>query len=351
MAQDPLHSYHELPVSEVVDETAEARSFAFEIPSDLEELFRYRAGQFLTFRVPWQNMELQRCYSLCSSPAWNEVPRVTVKRIADGRVSNWLNDHVKVGDGLRVLPPEGRFVLHDSERPLLFFAGGSGITPVLSLIKTALVSSRRRLKLVYANSDRESVIFREELGELAQQHADRFELRHHLDCDRGFLDVAGARAQIAGWEHADPYVCGPAEFMDIVEDALEASGIEHGRIAIERFVSPTDPDRAPQPTAAPALATASEVPERIVIKLEGTTHELPYQAGRTLLETAKDAGLVPPFACEEGYCSTCMARLKRGTVEMRVNDALTDRDLADGWILTCQGVPTSAECQIDWDEM
>ncbi len=349
MAQDPLNSYHELRVSEVIDETAEARSFAFEIPAGLRELFRYRAGQFLTFRVPWQEIELQRCYSLCSSPEWNEVPRVTVKRIAEGRVSHWFNDHLKVGDGIRVLPPEGRFVLHESERPLLFLAGGSGITPVLSLIKTALVSTRRRIKLVYANRDREAAIFRDVLDGLAQRHSDRFELRHHLDCDRGFLDAGGARAQIAGWEDCDPYVCGPAEFMDIVEDALEASGIEHARIAIERFVSPTDPDRAQELAAEPA--TESEAPEKIVIRLEGARHEVPYQTGRTLLETAKDAGLQPPFACEEGYCSTCMARLKRGSVAMRVNDALTERDLADGWILTCQGVPTSAECEIDWDEM
>ena len=148
MASDPLHSYHELRVSEVIEETPEARSFAFEIPAGLEELFRYRAGQFLTFHVPWQEMELSRCYSLCSSPEWQEAPRVTVKRIADGRISNWFNDHVKVGDALRVLPPEGRFVLRESEQPLLFFAGGSGITPVLSLIKSALVSTRRRLKLL-----------------------------------------------------------------------------------------------------------------------------------------------------------------------------------------------------------
>ncbi len=347
MQADPKHVYYDLTVAAVVRETKDARSFVFGIPDALSDLFSYQAGQFLTFRVPFEGMELQRCYSLCSSPQWDEPHRVAVKRVADGRISNWFNDVVEVGHRVRVLPPEGRFVLHETDRPMALFSGGSGITPVLSLIKTALLTTGRRLKLVYANRDRDSIIFRDELERVRERYADRFELVHHLDVDRGFLDVGGAKAQLAGWEEAEFYICGPEPFMDTVEEVLATLGTDRHRIFIERFVSPTDPDRSPVREEAPQ----GEVPDAIVIHLEGETHTVPYESGKTLLETAREAGLRPSFACEEGYCSTCMARLKRGSVAMRVNDALTERDLADGWILTCQGVPTSAECEIDWDEM
>jgi 3-ketosteroid 9alpha-monooxygenase subunit B len=346
MADDPKHSFHKLVVSDIVNETGDARSFAFAIPDELRELFEYQAGQFLTFRVPWNGMVIQRSYSLCSSPERREAHRVAIKRVDDGRVSNWFNDSVKVGDRLEVLPPEGRFVLTESDRPLLLYSGGSGITPVISLIKSALSQTKRRIKLVYANRDRGSIIFGAELEALVRD-GDRLELVHHLDAARGFLDVPGAVAHAAGWEEAEVYICGPAEFMDVVESALESLGIERSRVHVERFVSPTDADRA-QPQTAVA-APAGDSPTEITIALDGSTHQVPYIQGRTLLETARDAGLMPPFACEEGYCSTCMARLMRGTVLMRVNDALSQRDLDDGWILTCQGVPTSGECQIDYD--
>jgi 3-ketosteroid 9alpha-monooxygenase subunit B len=347
MAEDPRHQYYELTVAEVISETADAASFVFAIPDELRSLFSYCAGQFLTFRVPWQGMELQRCYSLASSPERGEGHKVTVKRIDDGRISNWFNDELRAGSRIRVLPPEGRFVLRASDRKILLFSGGSGITPVISLIKTALVSSERPLKLVYANRDRDAIIFREELERLVAAHPTRLEVVHHLDMDRGFLDVGGAKAHLAGWEDADVYLCGPAEFMDVVEDALEAVGVERAHIHVERFVSPTDPDRAAD--AAAPVPSGDAFPAEIVLKLDGATHRLPYTPGKTLLETAKEADLTPPFACEEGYCSTCMAKLVRGQVSMRTNDALTARDLEDGWILTCQGVPQSDECEIDWD--
>ena len=227
--------------------------------------------------------------------------------------------------------------------------GGSGITPVVSLIKSALRTTERRIRLVYANRDRDSIIFRDELESLAAAHPERFRLVHHLDVDRGFLDAGGAKEHLAGIEDAEFYLCGPALFMSVVEDALDVAGIERSRVLVERFVSPTDPDRVEQ-SAAPAPAS-DEVPEQIVIVLEGAEHRVPYTAGKTLLESARDAGLSPPFACEEGYCSTCMARLKRGNVALRVNDALTERDLDDGFILTCQGVPSGPECAIDWDDV
>ena len=240
-------------------------------------------------------------------------------------------------------------MLRESTRPLALFGGGSGITPVISLIKSALRTTGRRIRLLYANRDRDSIIFREELQALVAAHPERLDVVHHLDVDRGFLDVGGAKEHVAGFEDADFYICGPDLFMRVVEDALDAAAVERSRVLVERFVSPTDADRV-EPLAAPAPAS-DEVPEQIAIKLDGAEHRVPYTAGRTLLESARDAGLRPPFACEEGYCSTCMARLRRGNVTLRVNDALTQRDLDEGFILTCQGVPSGPECEIDWDDV
>ena len=350
MGGDPQHSYYELHLADVVQETADARSFVLAIPDALAERFAYRAGQFLTFRIPWDGLELQRCYSLASAPDCGEPHKVTVKRVEEGRVSNWFNDRLAPGDRLRVLPPEGRFVLQDRNQPLALFAGGSGITPVISLVKTALLTSERRIKLVYANRDRDSIIFREELEGLAKRYSDRFELVHHLDVDRGFLDPGAARAHVLGLKAADFYICGPTPFMDTLEATLAELDVPRTQIFIERFISPVDPDRAALEAAPGPTPEAGEVPAEIEVTLEGAQHRVPYRAGQTLLEAAREAGLQPSFACEEGYCSTCMARLKRGRVTMRANDALTQQDLDAGYILTCQSVPQTVDCEIDWDD-
>jgi 3-ketosteroid 9alpha-monooxygenase subunit B len=337
----------ELRVARIVQETAEARSVALEVPDPLRERFRYQAGQFLTFQIPWADSTLGRCYSLSSSPACDRELVVTVKRVGDGRVSNWFHDRLAVGDRLRVLPPAGRFVLRPgSERPLVLFGGGSGITPVFSLLKTALATTARRARLVYANRDRDSIIFRDALGELARAHPDRFALLHHLDDARGFLAAPAVRREVRGLEDAEFYLCGPAPFMELVESVLGELGVPRERILIERFASPPDGE-LPAELRAPAAAAVG--PATIAVRLDGTTHEVPYAPGDTILVSARKAGLFPPSACEEGYCGTCMARLERGRVEMARCDALDSAELAEGWILTCQARPASEECEVHWD--
>src|SRR5690242_4635237 len=182
--------FHPLSVAEVIEETHDAKSIVFAIPDALRQVFRYRAGQFLTLEVPWAGAILRRCYSLASSPQCDPAPKVTVKRVADGRVSNWLNDNVRKGDMLSVLPPEGRFVLTDTDAPLVLFAGGSGITPVISLIKTALATGSRPIALLYANRDARSIIFRHELEALSAKHPGRIFVDHHLDDEKGFVGEA-----------------------------------------------------------------------------------------------------------------------------------------------------------------
>jgi 3-ketosteroid 9alpha-monooxygenase subunit B len=345
--------FHSLRIARVVDETPDARSFVLEVPPALEKTFAYRAGQFLTFRVPCQGDALLRCYSLASAPETDRELKVTVKRVEAGRASNWLNDRLHAGDPIEVLPPSGAFVLRPDARPIVFFAGGSGITPVISLIKSALVTTARRLTLVYANRDAASVIFRDELDALARRHPDRLEVIHRLDAAEGFLDAAAARALVAGSEDACFYLCGPAAFMDVVEAGIAAAGAARERIFVERFVSLHSHDElvamAAAEPAASGAAGAADVPAEVEIRLGGRRVRAAYRAGDSVLETARRAGLDPPFACEEGYCGSCAARLLRGQVSMRHNDVFTPDEVAAGHILTCQARPQGAECEVSYD--
>lgn len=341
--------FHTLRIARVIRETPDASSFVLQIPEAQAELFRYRAGQFLTFRIRRRLRTLLRCYSLSSSPEAGDAPMVTVKRVAGGRVSNWLNDRLAAGDRIAALPPAGRFTLREPAGesaggpPLLFFAGGSGITPVFSLIKTALWRGGRRLRLFYANRDASSVIFRAELEALTRAHPE-LEVIHHLDSSGGVAAPGQLAAAAAGFESAHAYLCGPAPFMELAEAALSAAGFDSARIFIERFVSPPDGQ-------APAVALQAEgVACNLAIRLGGTLHRVVCQPGQSILQAAREAGLSPPAACEEGFCGSCAARRLRGKIHLRANDVFSEEDLAAGWTLTCQGYPETPDCEISYDE-
>jgi len=351
-SNDPKHLFHELGIADVVQETADTRSFVFDVPPELAGLYEYVSGQFLTFEIPWDGFRVHRCYSLSSAPGIDARPQVTVKRVDNGRVSNWFNERLAKSDRLAVKPPEGLFVLRtaEQERPIVMFGGGSGITPILSIIKTALSRTSRRLKLVYANRDRDSIIFRDELESWRARYPERLEIVHHLDAERGFMHAANAKDHFAGLEHSEFYICGPGPFMDVVESALEERQVGRGHVLIERFVSPTDPDRLQAPAAPSAGAAAASAASTFVCTLEGERHEIPVKAGETLLAAARRSGLEPSFSCEEGYCGCCMAQLKRGKVQMRTHDALTAKDLANHWVLACQSrLEGDEQVEIDFD--
>ena len=341
-AAGPMSSddeYRSLAVTDVVDETADARSFVLEIPPALAETFRYAAGQFCTFRAEIGGEQVVRSYSMSSSPDTGDPFTVTVKRVPGGKLSNWMNDSLAPGDSIETTRPAGLFVLRPSDAPIVAFAGGSGITPILAIVKTALATTAREIALVYANRDAGSVIFGAELERLRAGSGGRLSLHHHLDSDRGFLDAAGCAEQVGERAHADFYVCGPAPYMEVVEAGLGLRGVAPSRLFTERFELPA---------TAPGPPERSET-ESVVIRLDRRKHVVRYEPGDTILEAARRAGLRAPFSCERGNCATCMAHVDEGRVAMRVNNVLSPDEVAEGFVLTCQALPMSREVVVDYD--
>jgi 3-ketosteroid 9alpha-monooxygenase subunit B len=317
-----------------------------EVPADLREAFAYRPGQFCSFRVHVGEDEHARCYSMSSAPEVDGDLTVTVKRVPGGIVSNQLVDQVSEGDAVEVTSPSGVFCVRNGDRPIIAFCGGSGITPVISIAKSVLIASNRQVRLLYANRDSDSVIFDGTLTALQREHAERFDVQHHLDSERGFVDAASVRAFVGSNLDADFYICGPGPFMDLVEETLLGLGVTSDDIFIERFT--TSGDAGLQRTDDPVGA---DTPESIVLILRGKRDEIPYRAGETVLETARRAGLSTPYSCEAGNCATCMAIVREGSVTMRANTALTPEELAEGWVLTCQARPTSSSLAVEFEPL
>ena len=349
------HGFHLVAVKAVVNETHDTRSFVLDIPDDLRHTFRYRAGQFCTFRARIADDDVLRSYSMSSAPEIDDDLTVTVKRVPDGLVSNWFNDRVSAGDLVEVTRPAGVFCTREGDHPVIAFCGGSGVTPVISIAKSVLATSRRPLRMLYANRDRRSVIFVDELEQLHQRHGDHFDLRHHLDTDGGFLDGDTIAAFVGETRNADFYICGPGPFMDLVETTLLDLGVDSERILIERFVVPdpaVEPSRGEATTDAGAGTDGgTELPESLTLILNGKSHSVAYQPGDTILETARRGGIAAPYSCEAGNCATCMALLRDGTATMRANNALTEDEIEEGWVLTCQALPKGRSVTVEYEAL
>ena len=319
------HVFHQATVTRIIKETADSRTYVL---TPEEQPFSYRAGQFCTFRVSVGGEELYRSYSMSSAPETDTEVMTTVKRVVGGKVSNWIVDNVVEGDRLTMTRAAGTFVLTPNSAPLLAFAGGSGVTPILSLIKTALATTDRAVRILSADRDRASVIFEATIDDLAAQYPSRLTVERHIDAEHGLVDSAAVERFVGTDTDADCYVCGPEGFMTVVRGSLP----DTAHVLVEDF------DASP-PAKAPAADDGADTSGTVTIRLERKKVSVPRVAGETLLESARRAGLSPPFSCEAGNCGTCMAKLVDGAATMRTNDVLEDDEIADGYILTCQAVP------------
>ena len=352
--------FHALEVAEIVPETEDAVSIRFLVPPELAEAFRFKAGQHLTLMAVMGGEEVRRNYSLCTAPADNDL-MVTVKRIAGGVFSNWAAEQLKPGERIAVMSPHGSFTVpFEAGRANHYvgFAGGSGITPIISLIRTALSTEPdSRFTLFYGNRDSSSVIFLEALADLKDRYIGRFELYHFLSDEEqdielfnGMLDrdtCAEAIDRLVGDPSAvsDWFICGPGPMMDAAEAVLLERGIEERRIHIERFT-------AGRPSAAIAAALQAAQQEAkglsVSVTLDGRTRKVEFN-GENILDSAREAGLPAPFACKAGVCATCRARVTRGKVEMAVHYGLSADEVAAGYVLTCQSVPVGEGVAVDYD--
>jgi 3-ketosteroid 9alpha-monooxygenase subunit B len=340
---------YQLRVAAVVAETHEACSLVFDVPPSVQPVFAYQPGQFLTLRIPVDpGASVARCYSLCSSPLTGDPLTVTVKQTPGGYASRWIAENVSAGTVLDVLPPAGAFTPSSLDDDMLLLAAGSGITPAMSILKSALAAGRGRIVLLYANRDERSVIFGSALRELALSAGPRLGVVHWLDVLQGAPSAAGLVPLIRPFAGYRIFASGPDPFLSVVREAAAAVGVPPREVRVERFLSlqhnPFDAD-----ADADAQATAGAVAAKLSVSLDGRSSSLDWPAGTRMLDVLIGASLDPPFSCREGICGACACQLVDGQVEMAHNEVLDDADLADGYILACQSIALTPEVAISYE--
>ncbi|MBI3138287.1 MAG: phenylacetate-CoA oxygenase/reductase subunit PaaK [Sphingobacteriales bacterium] len=354
-----LH-FHRLTVKEVKKETPECISVLFEVPETLRADFQFSQGQSLTLRTRINGGEVRRTYSICSSPLEKQL-KIAIKKVAGGLFSAWANEQLKKGDVLEVMQPAGKFntpLDPSHKKNYLAFAAGSGITPVISLVKTTLATEpQSHFTLVFGNRERNSIIFFEELESLKNKYMERFNLVHLLSRERMETELNSGRITAAKLEELGPlagyadtdefFICGPEEMIFTVKNYLELKGMEKKKIHFELFNTQGKQKSAvhsPQSTATGPVSYIS-------IKLDGRSFELvhPLQSDITILDAALQQGADLPFACKGGMCCTCKARLLEGEVSMDVHWGLEDEEVEKGYILTCQSHPRTERIVVDFD--
>lgn len=354
--------FHRLPVKKVEKETDDCVSIEFAVPDELRDVFRFKQGQTLTIKKAINGQELRRNYSICSSP-FDDKLKVAVKKVDGGLFSSFANDELKGGDVLDVLPPTGTF--HTELKPAnrksyVAFAAGSGITPVLSIIKTTLLAEpQSRFTLVYGNRSKASIIFREELEALKDKFLSRFRLYHILSREKtdvalnyGRIDAAKLQTLFGKLIDAKAcdefFLCGPEAMIFCVKDFLEAEGVSSDKIHFELFTVPGQ--KGPAIGNRQLAMEESGSKARVSVKVDGISFdfELAYKS-ESILDAALKQGADLPYACKGGVCTTCKAKLLEGEVTMEVNWGLEPDEVAQGYVLTCQSHPVTEKVTVDFD--
>ena len=355
------HDFHPLEIAEIRRETDQAITVKLAVPEKHRGRFRFEPGQHLTLRAEPDGVELRRSYSLCSTPDEAEL-RIAIKRVEGGRFSNWANDSLQVGQAIDSLPPAGAFIWSfraDRSATYAFFASGSGITPILSLLVSGLAAEpESRFVLFYGNRDSASVLFLEELAKLKNRYMGRLAVHHMLSREDDEFDLLNGRidrskmadilASVLPATQIDTaFVCGPEPMMNAVETALVAAGIDPGQILSERFAASA---LSAERQAVVDRLERQAAGKSIKVTINGKRRQITYDpALESVLDNSRASGLPTPFGCKSGVCATCRARLVSGQVEMIRNFGLSEDEVARGYILTCQSIPVSDDVEIDFD--
>jgi ring-1,2-phenylacetyl-CoA epoxidase subunit PaaE len=353
--------FHRLAINDLRRESADAVSLTFAIPSELAGDYSFAPGQYLTLRTNMDGEEVRRSYSICSGPDDGEL-RIAVKKVDGGAFSSWAADELKTGDELDVMTPTGRFgIAHapDEARVYVGFAAGSGITPILSIVKGVLAREpHSRFFLFYGNRSAGGMLFREALEELKDRFMQRLSIFHVISGEEqdipilhGRLDGEKVRVLLRSLVPASSvdhvFICGPIGMSEDIEATCRDIGIAEDRIHVERFVSGLG--GKPRPKAIVAASAPAKAMALLVI--DGKRREVPVADGESILDAALRAGMDLPFACKGGMCSTCRAKLVEGDAQMEVNYSLEPWELKAGFILTCQARPVSQKVVVDYDHV
>lgn len=352
-----MSAFYSLTIATINRETKDCVSIEFDVQDAIKEKFKYLPGQYLTIKLQIQGDEIRRSYSICSSDLLNEKLTVAVKKVKQGKGSGFINDLLKVGDTLEVMTPMGNFhspLARTNKKTYVLFAGGSGITPMMSILKSVLqVEPQSNVVLFYGNEDEASIIFKKQLDEIAVTFKDRFRVVYILNKtgsdqpeeNKGIMNLEKNTYLLNKWidlsSDNEYFICGPTGMMDSAVAALKEKKVDATRIHVEYFSAPvTEKEVVNEITLVESEATIICDGDEITVKLK---------PGETVLEAALAAGLDAPYACQGGSCCTCRAKLTEGKVHMKVNYALLEKEVEEGFILTCQSQALSSKLVVDYD--
>ena len=350
-----MSSFYKLQIKEVKRETPSAVSIVFNVPVELKNNYQFLAGQYLNLKLTLDGEEVRRAYSICSSPKSDEL-RISVKEVKNGLFSKFANQNLKVGDLLDVASPEGKFTFEpkvDNQKNYAGFVAGSGITPVLSILKDVLENEpNSSFVLVYGNKSVTETIFHNQLNELQNQYVGRLFVHYIFSQETkegnqfGRIDKANVN-HVLNNKHKEKqfdkfYLCGPEAMINLVSSVLKEHNVAEKNIKFELFSTSTSENK---------VAASHEGHTKITVMVDGDEGSFEMSQKQTILEAALKQGIDAPYSCQGGICSSCLARVTKGSAEMRKNSILTESEIAEGLVLTCQAHPTSAEIYVDFDDV